>query len=138
MDEATARALIKDHFEWACKDEVRASEIYADDAVIEFPQSGERLRGKANIIAFRTAYPADVTFEMHRTIGCDRLWVNEYTIRYNQEKPHKVVGIMEFRDGRVFRERLYINEPWEPPAWRAQWVELMTEEDQRGDHANRT
>ena len=138
MDEATARALIEDHFEWAGKDEVRASEIYADDAVIEFPQSGERLRGKANIIAFRTAYPADVTFEMHRIIGCDHLWVNEYTIRYNKEKPHKVVGIMEFRDGRVFRERLYINEPWEPLAWRAQWVELMTEKDQRGERADRT
>ena len=132
MDEALARTLINEHFDWASKDEVRASEIYAEDAVIEFPQSGERLRGKSNIIAFRTAYPARVTFEMTRTIGCNDLWVNEYTIRYNEEKPHKVVGIMEFRDGRVFRERLYINEPWDPPAWRAQWVELMTEEEQRG------
>ena len=60
MDEALARALIKEHFDWASKDEVRASEIYAEDAVIEFPQSGERLRGKTNIIAFRTAYPASV------------------------------------------------------------------------------
>lgn len=133
MDEATARARIKEHFDWASKDEVRASEIYTDDAVIEFPQSGERLRGKPNIIAFRTAYPATVTFKMSRTIGCGDLWVNEYTIRYNDERPHKVVGIMEFRDGRVFRERLYINEPWEPPSWRAQWVELMTDEEQRGE-----
>ena len=132
MHEATSRARIKEHFDWASKDEGRASEIYIDDAVIEFLQSRERLRGKTNIIAFRTAYPASVTFEMTRTIGCGYLWVNEYTIRYNEEKPHKVVGIMEFRDGRVFRERLYINEPWEPPAWRAQWVELMTDEEQRG------
>src|SRR4028119_657294 len=112
MDEALARELIKEHFEWASKDEVRASNIYADDAVIEFPQSGERLRGKSNIIGFRSAYPANVTFQMHRTIGRDDLWVNEYTIRYNDEKPHRVVGIMEFRAGKVFRERLYINEPW--------------------------
>jgi hypothetical protein len=35
------------------------------------------------------------------------------------------VGIMEFRDGKVIRERIYFGEPWEPPAWRAQWVELM-------------
>ena len=132
MDEATARARIKEHFDWASKDEVRASEIYTEDAVIEFPQSGERLRSKTNIIAFRTAYPASVTFEMTRTIGCNDLWVNEYTIRYNEEKPNKVVGIMEFRDGKVFRERLYVNEPWDPPTWRAQWVELMTEEEQRG------
>src|SRR3712207_838838 len=60
MDEDTARALIKEHFDWASKDEGRASKIYSDDAVIEFPQSGERLRGKSNIIGFRTAYPANV------------------------------------------------------------------------------
>ena len=125
MDEATAGALIKEHFDWASRDEVRASEIYAEDAALEFPQSGERIRGRDKIIAFRSSYPAGTTFEMHRTIGCHNLWVNEYTIRYNGEKPHKVVGIMEFRDGRVFRERLYINEHWEPPAWRSQWVELM-------------
>lgn len=126
MDEATARAMIKDHFDWASRDEVRASECYADDVVLEFPQGGERIRGKANIIAFRTAYPARIEFEMHRTIGCGDLWVNEYTIRYDGEKPNKVAGIMEFRDGRVVRERLYITEPWDPPAWRAQWVELMS------------
>ncbi|HYG88519.1 MAG TPA: nuclear transport factor 2 family protein [Azospirillum sp.] len=127
MNEAMARAMIKEHFDWAGKDVVRASQIYADDAVLEFPQSQERIRGKAAIIAFRTAYPARVTFEMHRTIGGNDLWVNECTIRYDGEKPHKAVGIMEFRGGKVIRERLYINEPWDPPAWRAQWVEPMGE-----------
>ncbi len=126
MDEVTARALIQEHFDWASKDEVRASQIYAEDAVLEFPQSGQRIRGRANIIAFRSAYPADVTFEMHRTIGRQDLWVNEYTIRYDGQSPHKVAGIMEFRNGQVVRERLYITEPWEPPAWRARWVERMT------------
>jgi hypothetical protein len=126
MDEAKALAMIKDHYDWASRDEVRASEIYADDAVVEFPQSGERIRGKANIIAFRTAYPAQVTLEMHRTIGRGDLWVNECTIRYDGERQHKGVGIMEFRDGKVFRERIYVGEPWDPPAWRAQWVERMS------------
>ncbi|MGZ4598172.1 MAG: nuclear transport factor 2 family protein [Actinomycetes bacterium] len=107
-------------------DVVRSSQIYADDAVLEFPQGGERIRGRADITAFRTAYPAQPTFEMHRTIGCDDLWVNEYTIRYDGERPHHVVGIMEFRAGRVVRERLSIAEGWEPPAWRAQWVEPLT------------
>jgi hypothetical protein len=121
MDEVTALAMIKDHYDWACRDEVRASEIYADDGAVEFPQSGERIRGKANIIAFRTAYPARV----HRTVGRGDLWVNECTVRYDGERPHKGVGIMEFRDGKVFRERIYVGEPWEAPAWRAQWVERM-------------
>lgn len=125
MDDATARALIDDHFAWAGKDEVRASAIYAEDAVLEFPQGGERIRGRDRIIAFRSAYPADLSFEFDRTLGCGDLWVNDYAIRYDDRKPHRVVGIMEFRDGRVVRERVYVGEPWEPPAWRAQWVEPM-------------
>jgi ketosteroid isomerase-like protein len=133
MDETTARAMIKDHFDASTitaagggpgDDIARASEIYADDAVLEFPQGGERIRGKANITAFRSAYPARLDFQMHRTIGCHDLWVNEYTIRYD-DRPYSVVGIMEFRDGKVIRERIYFGEPWEPPAWRAQWVERM-------------
>jgi hypothetical protein len=127
MDGADVRARIKDHFDASTDDIARASEIYADDAVLEFPQGRERIRGRANIIAFRSAYPARVTFRIHRTIGRQDLWVNEYTIRYNDEQPLNVVGIMEFADGRVVRERIYFGEPWEPPAWRAQWVEPMEE-----------
>ena len=136
MDEAMARAMIKDHFDASNisvagggpgDDIARASEIYADDAVVEWPQGGERIRGKANIIAMRSAYPARQDFELQRTIGCQDVWVNEYTIRYDG-KPVYAVGIMEFRDGKVVRERIYFGEPWEPPAWRAQWVERIDPE----------
>ena len=127
MDEATVRAMITDHFDTGTDDFVRSSEIYADDAVLEFPQGGERIRGKANIIAFRSAYPARIGIDMQRTIGRDDLWVNEYTIKYDDDNALHVVGIMEFRDDKVVRERIYFGEPWEPPAWRAQWVEPMEE-----------
>ena len=108
MDEATARAMIQAHFDASNvstagggpgDDIVRASQIYADDAVVEWPQGGERLRGKANIIGFRSTYPASQQFQLHRTTGCHNLWVNEYTIRYD-DHPVMAVGIMEFRDGR--------------------------------------
>jgi hypothetical protein len=127
MDEATARAMIKDHFDTATDDFARSSEIYADDAVLEFPQGGERIRGKANILGFRSAYRARLSFEMKRTTGCQDLWVNEYVIWYDGQTPYHVVGIMEFRGGKVVRERIYFGEPWEPPAWRAHWVEPMEE-----------
>ncbi|MBA2308695.1 MAG: nuclear transport factor 2 family protein [Pseudonocardiales bacterium] len=123
MDELTARAMIKQHFDWSGRDEVRASQLYAEDVVLEFPQGGERVRGRANIVAFRSAYPARLSFEMHRTTGRDDLWVNEYTIRYDEVNPHFVVGIMEFADDQVVRETIYLTQGWEPPAWRAQWVE---------------
>jgi hypothetical protein len=124
MDEQVARGLIAKHFANAGKDEVAASEIYADDAVLEFPQGRERIRGKANILAFRSVYPASLKFEIRRTIGFADLWVNEYTISYDG-KPSYVVGIMEFSDGLVIRETVYVTDAWEPPEWRAQWVEPM-------------
>jgi hypothetical protein len=125
MDEAEARAAIKAHFAEAGRREDQSTEIYSDDAVIEFPQGGERIRGRANILAFRTAYPASLDFDMRRTIGCGDIWVNEYTIRYDG-KPSNVVGIMEFSDGKVVRETIYVGDPWDPPAWRSQWVEPIT------------
>ena len=120
MNEAKARAMIRAHFDASNvaaaggrpDDEiVRASEIYADDAVVEWPQGGERVRGKANIVGFRSTYPARQQFELHRTTGCHDLWVNEYTIRY-ADRPVMAVGIMEFRDGKVVRERIYSGDPW--------------------------
>lgn len=125
MDEVAARALIQDHFASGGKDEVRATQIYAQDAVLEFPQGGERIRGKERILAMRLAFPASLDFEILRTVGCGDLWVNEYTIRYDGQPSH-VVGIMEFRDGLVVRETIYISDSWESPAWRAEWVEPMT------------
>ncbi|WP_328989406.1 nuclear transport factor 2 family protein [Kribbella sp. NBC_01245] len=131
MDDQDARRLIKEHFdapqglEATRADQERSAAIYADHAVIEFPQGRERIRGRENIIAFRSAYPARLKIEMHRTVGSGDLWVNEYTIQYDDGRPLNVAGIMEFRDGKVFRERIYITEPWEPPQWRAEWVEPM-------------
>jgi hypothetical protein len=124
MDEATARALITAHFDTATDRIDRSSEIYAEDAVLEFPQGRERIRGRDAIRAMRSAYPARLTFDIHRTVGSGDLWVNEYTIRYDGEPVH-VVGIMEFRDGLVARERIYFGEAWEPPAWRAPWTERI-------------
>jgi ketosteroid isomerase-like protein len=105
MDERVARELIKAHFAASAvgapggspdDDIERASEIYAEDAVLEWPQGRERVRGRANIIAFR--YPTRMEFELHRITGRDDLWVNEYTIRYD-DRPVLAVGIMEFRAG---------------------------------------
>ena len=132
-DDTTTRAMIRAHFDASGigvagggpdDDVVRASEIYADDAVVEWPQGGERLRGRADIIRFRSAYPARMRFEVHRITGCHDLWVTEYTIHYD-DRPVMAVGIMQFRDGRVVRERIYFADPWDPPAWRASQVELF-------------
>lgn len=129
-DEAAARRAIEAHYATAADPRTvpQSSELYAADALLEFPQGGERIRGKANIITFRTAYPAKVEFEMRRTLGHGNIWVNEGVIRYDGQKPTHFVGIMEFSGDKVRRETIYFGEPWSPPAWRSQWVELIQSE----------
>ena len=59
---------------------------------------------------------------IQRILGSGDLWITEYVLSYN-EQPTQTVSIMEFRDGKVAHETQYFADPFEPPAWRAQWVE---------------
>ena len=98
-------------------------DIYADDSICEYPQSGERILGRKNLQALRSHHPGNPSgFNIRRMLGRDDLWVTEYTITY-QGKPAYTVSLMEFRDGKVVRETQYFADPFEAPAWRKQWVE---------------
>ena len=112
MDEdRNIRAALDRH--WAASDANDSEvehEIYHDDAVLEYPQSGERIRGRRNIQAACTR-SAD-------------LWVTEFVLTYDG-LPSYTVSIMEFRDGKVARETQYFGDPFEPGASRAQWVERI-------------
>ena len=120
--------MIAGHFAALGVDDDRAAEIYADDAVLEFPQSRERIRGKENIVASRKTWPGPpARFELHRSFGAGDIWTSEWTLHFEGEEPHAAVKIHEFRDGRVVRERIYIAEPWEPPAYRAHLVEAIAD-----------
>ena len=124
MDEARLRAEIRDHFEAIGTDEVRAAAIYADDAVLEYAQSGERIRGRENIIASRQAYPGRRSrFELHEIIGDGPLRVADLTLWFDGADPHAIAAVLEFRGDEVIRERLYIAERFEPAAYRMGWVE---------------
>jgi len=99
--------------------------IYADDAICDYPQSGERILGRSNLQALRGHHPGKPSgFEVKRIVGKGDLWVTEYTILY-QGRPAYTVSIMEFRDGKVVHETQYFADPFEAPAWRKQWVERM-------------
>ena len=101
-----------------------AHQIYHDNVVVEWPQSGERILGRRNLRALREAYPAEVSFDIRRIRGSGELWVTEYVTTYN-ERPVHTVSIMEFREGKVARETSYFADQYEAPEWRAQWVERM-------------
>ena len=122
MDDQAIRAALERL--WShINDQDVVHEIYHDDVVLEFPQGGERLVGLVNVRGMRDAYPAHLTATIQRMRGGGDLWVAELLLTYDGKHPTHAVDIMELRDGKVVHETIYFGEPWEPPAWRAQWVE---------------
>ena len=125
MRDEDVRAALARH--WAASDanDVAAEHaIYADHAVLDYPQSGERIRGAHDIQASRTAQPNAKRFAVRRVLGCGGLWISEVTLTYD-DKPVHVVSIMEFEGGKVVRETQYFGEPFEPGPSRAQWARRM-------------
>ncbi len=125
MDDEQVRDALRDH--WAASDADdfdTEHRIYRADAVLEYPQSGERIRGRANIQASRTAQPNKKRFTVRRIVGGGDMWVSELVMTYDA-KPFHVVSVMELEDGEVIRETQYFSDPFEPGASRAQWVEPM-------------
>src|ERR1700722_9789703 len=92
--------------------------IYREDAVLEYPQSGERVRGRRNIQASRAAQPNKKRFTVRRILGAAGLWVSEFTITYDGQ-PSYSVSIMEFENGKVARETQSFGEAFEPGLSRA-------------------
>jgi hypothetical protein len=103
--------------------EAKASEIYHDDAVLEFPQSGERFRGKANIQGWRQHYHARLDFEPREIRGSGDFWIGEGRLLYDGADPVHFVKILEFRGDKVQRETIYTAEPFPAPDWRKPWAE---------------
>ena len=99
-------------------------DLYRDDAVLEYPQSGERIRGRQNIQASRVAQPNSKRFRVRRIVGKDDLWVSEFVLFYDGQ-PSYSVSVMEFLHGKVARETQYFGDPFEPGPSRAHLVERM-------------
>jgi hypothetical protein len=115
------RALIRRYWESSARGEDLTDEVYHDDAVLEFPQSGERFEGVENFREWRNQYPASVTLEMRDLRGVGDLWVAEGTISYDDGPGQPALNVLEFHGDKVARETVYVMEPWEAPEWRAKW-----------------
>ena len=125
MDQIEIRAALDRH--WAASDanDFEAEhDIYRDDALLEYPQSGERIRGRRNIQASRTAQPNAKRFTIRRITGAGDLWVTEFILSYDG-RPSYTVSIMEFQDGKVAHETQYFGDPFEPGPSRADLVERI-------------
>ncbi|HEY4123115.1 MAG TPA: nuclear transport factor 2 family protein [Rhizomicrobium sp.] len=127
MDDRAMRAALERH--WIASDvcdfEVE-HEIYREDAVLDYPQSGERIRNRRNIQESRFVQPNKKRFTVRRIIGSGDLWVTEFILTYDGI-PSYAVSIMEFHEGLVTHETQYFADRFEPAPSRAHLVELAGE-----------
>jgi hypothetical protein len=105
-------------------------QIYREDAILEYPQSGERIRGRRHIQASRTVQPNKKRFAVRRIVGSGNLWITEFVLTYDGQ-PSYTVSIMELEDGKVSRETQYFGDAFEPGPSRAQWVDRIEERSSR-------
>ena len=135
MEDREIRLALDLH--WAASDandfEVE-HQIYREDAVLEYPQSGERIRGRRNIQASRFAQPSKKRFAVQRILGAADLWVTEFVLTYDGQ-PSYSVSIMELKDGKVIRETQYFGDAFEPGPSRAQWSSGRAESRNEGVQA---
>jgi ketosteroid isomerase-like protein len=119
--------LIREHYEGLLAgDEAAYSALAHDDLVQEWPQTGERIRGKTACLNIARNYPGgSPELHMYRISGEGDHWVVEGSSRYPDGTDFRVVAVLELRDGRIARETDYFGPLYPAPDWRRQWVERI-------------
>lgn len=126
MGDGDARATVERY--WRAlgeRDFDTVRQLFTDDVLVEWPQSREHFRGKEACLNVFSNYPGGpprVT-SMRGVSGEGDHWVAEAEMEYPGDKRYLVVGIFEFREGRIAHETDYFAEPFPAPEWRMQWVD---------------
>jgi hypothetical protein len=127
--DAGTRARIEQHWQASeSGDGGTEHAIYAADAILDYPQSGERFRGRATIQAQRGGHPAERHFRVLRIRGGGDLWVSEVVITYDGA-PTYSVSVMEFTGDQVAHETQYFADPFQAPASRAELSETIPDRE---------
>ncbi|MEK9284068.1 MULTISPECIES: nuclear transport factor 2 family protein [unclassified Bradyrhizobium] len=125
MDDRAKMMALQHHWDASDANDFEAEhDIYRDDAVLDYPQSGERIHGRGNIQESRFLQPNRKRLTVRRIVGGGDLWVTEFVLTYDGV-PSYVVSIMEFRDDLVAHETQYFADPFEPAPSRAHLVERL-------------
>lgn len=125
MDDHARLAALQRHWDASDANNFEAEhDIYREDAVLDYPQSGERIRGRRRIQESRFVQPNKKRFTVRRIVGGGDLWVTEFILTYD-DNPSYVVSIMEFSEGLVAHETQYFSDPFEPSPSRAHLVERI-------------
>jgi len=125
MDDRAMREALERH--WRASDDSdfeTEHDIYREDALLDYPQSGERIRGRRHIQESRSLQPNSKRFAVRRVLGGGDLWITEFVLTYDST-PSYVVSIMELRDGLVARETQYFADRFDPGPSRSHLVERI-------------
>ncbi len=125
MQEEQIREALNAHWQASAAGDANAEQdIYDDDAICDYPQSGERILGRSNLQALRSHHPGKPSgFNVKRILGKGDLWITEYHHVPGATSKHR--EHMEFSKGKVVHETQYFADPFEAPAWRNQWVQRI-------------
>jgi ketosteroid isomerase-like protein len=99
--------------------------VFTEDVLIEWPQSGERIRGGQNRREVYSRFPSLPKLTLRRITGSGDLWVMEANADYGDGEPYQIVFVLEMRDGRIAKETGYWSKPFPAPEWRAPWIERI-------------
>jgi hypothetical protein len=128
--DADIRAQIQEHWQASERGDIDAEHaVYAADAILDYPQSGERFVGRSRIQAQRGGHPAERHFTIRRIMGGGGFWVSECVITYDGV-PTYSVSLMEISDGFVRHETQYFADPFPAPAGRAALAEPIPAHEQ--------
>jgi|SRR5689334_7118493 ketosteroid isomerase-like protein len=112
----TVEAMISGDFD-------TATEALAEDAVVEWPQSGERITGRQACLNVYRNYPSgSPKYELQRITGGPDVFTVEARGDYSGTTVF-MTSIIEFRDGKIQKQTDYFADAFEAPSWRAQWVD---------------
>jgi hypothetical protein len=106
IEYAINRSTLDDHWNTIIADGfIEALEICTEDAILELPQSEFTISGREEIRKYR-ATKSDKVVKIERIRGRADLWITEY-LRVQSQHLMNIISIMEFREGKVFRETEY-------------------------------
>jgi SnoaL-like domain len=121
----------------------RLGAVLHDEYVEEYPQSGERIRGRENLLAIVSNYPGGEprSGRVDAVVGAEDRWIvspsyqpmrlegagDQYTaiahVIYPDGSDWHVIQLIRLKDGKVYRITSYYAPAFEAPDWRAPYVE---------------
>jgi hypothetical protein len=99
------------------------------DYLMVMPQSGERISGRDRMRAMQESFPGPPpTLTLRRVTGSGRAWTIEGVNDYGDGDVWNVVLILELSDdGRMLHDTRYYAKQFDPPEWRAAFVDARTD-----------